>query len=81
MPFQVGVEMQSSRTSLPYPLLQNRACQFAGTRLLNNRVLVLHTKGLWQTTLTRGSIDLRLQLQHLSFQLAPDEGAPSIRSR
>ena len=35
--------MQSSRTSLPYPLLQNRACQFSGTRLLNHRVLVLHT--------------------------------------
>ena len=43
LPKGVGVKMQSSRTSLPYPLLQNRACQFPGTRLLNHRVLVSHT--------------------------------------
>jgi len=57
-PGESGVEMQSSRTSLPYPLLQNRACQFAGTRLLNHRVLVMHTMSCWQTALTHGSVAL-----------------------
>gem|GEM_PF-3971501 len=60
----LGVEMQSSRTSLPYPLLQNRACQFSGTRLLNHRVLVLHTISCWHTALTNGSVALFWQLQH-----------------
>ena len=32
-----------ARESLPPPLLQNRACQFPGTRLLNSLVLVMHT--------------------------------------
>ncbi|WP_146141089.1 hypothetical protein [Stenomitos frigidus] len=56
--------MQSSRTSLPYPLLQNRACQFSGTRLLNHQVLVLHTMSCWHIALTHGSVALFWQLQH-----------------
>jgi hypothetical protein len=69
---QLGVQTQSSRTSLPYPLLQNRACQVTGTRLLTNRVLVLHTLSCWQIALTKGSVTLLWQLKHRACQLVPD---------
>ncbi len=52
------------RAAMSYPLLQNRACQFPGTRLLNHRVLVLHTISRGQNALTPGSVALFWQLQH-----------------
>jgi len=35
--------LESSRELLPYPLLQNRACDFHRTRLLNDLALVMST--------------------------------------